>query len=129
MTVWPVTTFTAVTFPDTPKLRSAVLAGSMVPEADTVCFMVPVVTATTCEVISSGEVDAELPVPSQTPRLAPRTTMTAPAAMIMFRLRLLRRGGASWISGPSSTTGTSWVVSEAKCCASSTLLGMTIGRY
>ena len=112
VTVWPVTTSTAVTLPDTPKLRSAVLVGSIVPEADTVCFIVPVVTLTTWVVTSSGE-DAELPVPSHSPRIVPTTTTTtATAAMVMFRLRRPRRRGpgTSWPRSPPSTAGISSVL-------------------
>ena len=47
VTVWPALTLTAVTVPDAPKFRLACWAGAMVPDAETVCFMVPVVTETT----------------------------------------------------------------------------------
>ena len=40
VTVWPAFTSTAVTVPETPKLRFAWLAGSIVPELATVCCMV-----------------------------------------------------------------------------------------
>ena len=40
-------TSTAVTLPETANFRLAWLDGSIVPEVDTVCWMVPVVTATT----------------------------------------------------------------------------------
>ena len=49
VTTWPACTSTPVTVPDTPKLRSAWVAGSSVPEVATVCLMVPVVTLTTSE--------------------------------------------------------------------------------
>ncbi len=53
VTVWPAFTLTAVTVPETAKLRLAWLAGSMVPELATVCWMVPVVTGTVTVVIDS----------------------------------------------------------------------------
>jgi len=41
LTTWFGATSTAVTLPDTAKFRSAVVVGSMVPVAATVCWMVP----------------------------------------------------------------------------------------
>jgi len=46
VTCWPALTLTAVTLPDTGKLRFSVSAGSRVPDADTVWRMVPAVTVT-----------------------------------------------------------------------------------
>ena len=58
VTFWPTATSTAVTWPDTAKDRSACDAGSMVPDADTVCLMVPVPTVTFWVVTDSGAADA-----------------------------------------------------------------------
>ena len=51
VTVCPAFTVTPLTTPDTAKLRLAWLAGSMVPELVTVCWIVPVVTGTVTVVI------------------------------------------------------------------------------
>ena len=59
MTVWPAFTSTAVTVPDTAKLRVAWLAGSIVPELATVCWIVPVVTGTVTVVTESPKGAAE----------------------------------------------------------------------
>ena len=62
--VWPEVTFcptftsTAVTWPDTANDSWACDAGSMVPDADTVCLMVPVPTVTFWVVTAKGAADA-----------------------------------------------------------------------
>ena len=64
VTVWPALTLTAVTVPDTPKLRLAWLAGSIVPELATVCWIVPVLTETVC-VVTTRPVGVDEPDVSQ----------------------------------------------------------------
>jgi hypothetical protein len=84
VTVWPTVTSTAVTRPDTPKSRPAWLAGSTVPEEDTVWLMVPVETVCTVVVeVMSGEA-LELVVANQMPTPAPTATMTAVPTMARF---------------------------------------------
>ncbi len=79
VTVCPAVTFTAVTVPETAKLRFAWLAGSMVPVAATVWVMVPVATVCTDVVVVMPVVAApELRVASQVPRPAPTSTITTP---------------------------------------------------
>jgi hypothetical protein len=99
-----------VTLPDTPKFKLACWAGAMVPDAETVCFMVPVVTLTVWVVICKAGA-AELLVPSQMPMPAPAATTTTTAATTMF-LRLNRRFGAAPVS--PSMIGTSSVTSSAR---------------
>ncbi len=79
VTVWPALTFTAVTVPDTAKLRSAWLAGSIVPELATVCWIVPVVTGTVTVVTESPVAVDESDVSQRVRPTAPpiRTTTTA----------------------------------------------------
>ena len=72
MTLWPTATFTAVTFPDTAKFEVAWLVGSMVPDADTVCFMVPV---SRTPLGYGGEAAARPRVPDQIPTPAAARTM------------------------------------------------------
>src|SRR5579875_476599 len=112
LTFWPTLTWTAVTWPDTAKSRSAWWPGSMVPDADTVCFMVPVVADTTSVVVVIGaaeEVEDPL-VPSHTPTPAPARTTTIPPAKAARRRRRRPRPRRQV---PSSATGTSPVGSSA----------------
>ena len=77
----------------------------MVPEADTVCFIVPVVTVTTwVVVVTPGPVDPL--VPSQMPMPAPAARRTTTAAMTRLRLCRVREGGPR-----SSTGGTAGICS------------------
>jgi hypothetical protein len=96
VTVWPAVTFTAVTCPETAKLRSAWLAGSIVPVAATVWVIVPVATVCTVVVVVMPVVAAaELLLANHDPTPAPApTTTTAVAAMSKRFLRepVLRTG-------------------------------------
>ena len=67
VTFWPVVTSTAVTRPETPKSRLAWLAGSTVPEDETVWVMVPVETVWTVVVVVIRGVALELAWPSHVP--------------------------------------------------------------
>ena len=89
-TCWPAVTSTAVTRPEAPKLRSAVLAGSTVPDEETVWVMVPVETVWTVVVVVTRGVALELLVASQVPNPAPRAT-TATTTMMMGPLRAYHR--------------------------------------
>ena len=77
MTVWPAFTQTALTVPDTAKLKLAWLAGSRVPELATVCWMVPVVTGTVTVVTESPTGVEELEVSQRVSPTAAAMTMTA----------------------------------------------------
>ncbi len=86
VTVCPALTSTAVTRPDWPKLRLACWAGSMVPDEETVCVMVPVETFWTVVVeLINGEA-LELLVASQMP--SPAATATITAAVTIAGLRV-----------------------------------------
>ena len=98
-TFCPTATLTAVTCPDTAKDKFACAPGSIVPDAATVCFMVPVATVTRCVVTVNGEVDPELDVASRRPTVVPVTASTATTAIRSSRLR--RRRGC--LGGAAST--------------------------
>src|SRR5579884_2496998 len=51
VTVWPACTLTAVTWPGTVKFRLSVVAGSRVPETETVWRMLPIVAATSRDTV------------------------------------------------------------------------------
>ena len=79
---------TAVTLPDEPKFRSAVLAGSMVPDEDTVLVMVPVETVWTLVVVVMVGAALELvdvsSVVTPAPMPAPTTTSATTARVDRF---------------------------------------------
>ena len=85
VTVWPTLTLTAVTLPDDPKFRLAVLAGSMVPDEDTVLVMVPVETVWTLVVVVMVGAALELfevsSVVTPAPIPAPTTTSATTARL------------------------------------------------
>ncbi len=79
LTVWPAFTSTAVTAPETAKLRFAWLAGSIVPELVTVDWIVPVVTGTVMVVMESPPAGDEPEVSQRlSPMAAPIRTTAAP---------------------------------------------------
>jgi hypothetical protein len=74
-TFWPAVTYTCVTVPDTAKLRFALCAGSTVPEAETVCWIVEAATVYVVVALAAlleDRVNHHVPVP-------PTTTTTAAA--------------------------------------------------
>ncbi len=102
-------TSTAVTRPDTPKLRLAWLAGSMVPDDETVWLIVPVETVWTVVVeVISGEA-LELVVASQMPTPAPTATMTAVLTTARFFVNHLLGLECTY---PSLAVGTSFPLRE-----------------
>ncbi len=106
VTAWPACTSTPVTVPDTPKLRSAWVAGSSVPEVATVCLIVPVVTLTVSDVMTRP-VAGDPPVKARVSPVA-RPAIRTTAAPIRRNLRLRRRpSGAA--GSPSRSRGSSWV--------------------
>ena len=120
VTVWPALTLTAVTVPDTAKLRLAWLAGSIVPELATVCWIVPVLTDTVC-VVTTRPVGVDEPDVSQYARPpAPASTTTA-ATMTSARLRR-QNDLDSVCSSASSLSGSSWVRSTG----SSTVVALLV---
>lgn len=112
-------TSTAVTLPDTAKFRLSCCAGSTVPEVETVCCMVPVVTSTTWVVMLTGG-EAEPLVPSQIPTPAPAARTIATRTMTIVRLGLKRRNRESLV-----TTGTRSVTSSGRC-GTRTVSGMAM---
>ena len=79
-TFWPVVTSTAVTVPDTAKVRSESSAGARVPDAETVWFMVPIETFTFSLVTVTGDAVLDEPplrVAAQMPVPPPPSTQTA----------------------------------------------------
>ena len=97
VTVWPAFTSTAVTVPETAKLRLAWLAGSRVPELATVCWMVPVV-AVTVTVVTVSPVAVDDPDVNQrvSPTAAAIRTTTAPTMGQRYR-RQTDRGSAKHV--------------------------------
>ena len=82
LTTCPTLTSTAVTRPDTPKLRLAWLAGSMVPVEETVLVMVPVETVWTVVVVEMSGAALELLVANQVPTPAATTITTIAPKMV-----------------------------------------------
>ena len=98
VTAWPACTSTAVTVPETPKSRSAWVAGSSVPEVATVCLIVPVVTLTVSDEMTRP-VAGDPPVNARvSPVARPAIRMTA--APIRRNLRLRRRPSGAAGSPP-----------------------------
>ena len=111
LTLSPAVTLTEVTWPETPKSRSAVAPGWMVPDAATVCCIVPVVMETVSVVTVRGAAADDLRVASQTPTPAPAaasTTMTTMATTIRLRPGRRRHPGgfaSMTVTGPVGSPG------------------------
>ena len=106
MTFCPAVTLTAVTVPDTAKFKLACAPGSIVPEVETVCFIVPVVTVTRCVVTSNGEVGV-CPDETSSPTVTPMAARTAAPIPSQNRLRRQRRARLDRASVARSSSASS----------------------
>ncbi len=107
VTLCPALTSTAVTVPETAKLRFAWLAGSSVPELVTVCWIVPVVTGTVT-VVTERPPGVDEPDVSQRGSATAAATRTTTAATMGQRYRR-QADGCSGARTFSSSSGSSWV--------------------